>query len=151
MAGCNRKQVISRLQRLGLSPLARRAGRNCGMCKHDEVRVDHDKDGNWNGFSLISSYFSMLSCLAFIGFRPLVYSGCVNQRKGEVAAVILACVWHQARIVHESFSKLIRIQDRLWIDLQMVDKRASECKVCMDFINSSKVGASRIVFLKFEK
>ncbi|CAK9110556.1 unnamed protein product [Durusdinium trenchii] len=28
--------------------------------------------------------------------RPLVYSGCVNQRKGEVAAVILACVWHQA-------------------------------------------------------
>eukprot|EP00913_Durusdinium_trenchii_P022720 g21336.t1 len=27
---------------------------------------------------------------------PLVYSGCVNQRKGEVAAVILACVWHQA-------------------------------------------------------
>lgn len=28
--------------------------------------------------------------------RPLVYSGCVNQRSGEVAAVILACVWHEA-------------------------------------------------------
>ncbi|CAE7172531.1 unnamed protein product, partial [Symbiodinium pilosum] len=28
--------------------------------------------------------------------RPLVYSGCVNQRRGEVAGVILACVWHKA-------------------------------------------------------
>ena len=30
------------------------------------------------------------------GQRPLVYSGCVNQRPGEAAAVILACVWHEA-------------------------------------------------------
>jgi len=28
--------------------------------------------------------------------RPMVYSGCVNQRPGEVAGVILACVWHRA-------------------------------------------------------
>lgn len=28
--------------------------------------------------------------------RPLVYSGCVNQRKGEVAGQLLACVWDQA-------------------------------------------------------
>lgn len=49
------------------------------------------------------------------------------------------------------FLETVRIQGRLWIDLQMVDKRASECKVCMDFINSSKVGASRIVCWKFEK
>lgn len=28
--------------------------------------------------------------------RPLVYSGCVNQRKGEVAGILLACVWDQA-------------------------------------------------------
>ncbi|CAE7528019.1 unnamed protein product [Symbiodinium natans] len=28
--------------------------------------------------------------------RPLVYSGCVNQRRGEVAGIILACVWHKA-------------------------------------------------------
>lgn len=28
--------------------------------------------------------------------RPLVYSGCVNQRKGEVAGRILACIWDQA-------------------------------------------------------
>lgn len=28
--------------------------------------------------------------------RPLIYSGCVNQRKGEVAGIILACVWDRA-------------------------------------------------------
>lgn len=28
--------------------------------------------------------------------RPLIYSGCVNQRRGEVAGKLLACVWDQA-------------------------------------------------------
>ncbi|CAE8616973.1 unnamed protein product [Polarella glacialis] len=28
--------------------------------------------------------------------RPMVYSGCVNQRKGEIAGILLGCVWHRA-------------------------------------------------------
>ena len=46
----------------------------------------------------------------------------------------------------DSRSSLVGFTDARLLD----KKRASERKVCMDFIISSKVGASRIVCLKFE-
>ena len=47
--------------------------------------------------------------------RPLVYSGCVNQRRGEVAGVILACVWHKVgECSNFSTSETSRNRARRW-------------------------------------